>query len=474
MRYQSFHRVPAAITGIAHDPEARLMTADTASSTPTARARDLARAGRIAEAEAVIAGLVAEVADFTPARVEINRDGYSLNSVNGFIEAADGRSFFFKFHQEEDEAETVGEYYRAELLAGAGFPVDRPVVASGAVGRQILIYARRDQPRLADLARAVEAEAAGIGGPAPVAAARLIAAQADADRLVADRYLATLHDITADEAAAEPLHRLFHDRLIDHGAPERPGGRMARFYESRVFHLGGRAEAPDLTLSWHQLKDLRWTVGGITYDRGLGALFDEARARLLPSRFAGAGVVAHGDAHNANVWFETGADGMADRLVFFDPAFAGAHVPALLAEVKATFHNIFAHPFWLYDAAVAEGLYTVRARLDADGRGITIHHDHDPGPLRRAFLAAKGDLLWRPLLQALAARGQLDADWRRVVKLALFCCPTLVMNLRAGPDGGHHGPAASALGLAIAVAMGAEPAGGATDPLSTMLDAVTP
>ncbi|GGB43964.1 hypothetical protein GCM10011505_26590 [Tistrella bauzanensis] len=451
------------------------------AGTPTALARDLARAGRIAEAEAVIAGLVAEVAGFVPARVAINRDGYSLNSVNGFIDAEDGRAFFFKFHQEEDEAETVGEYYRAELLAEAGFPVDRPIVACGEVGRQILIYARRDQPRLADLARAVEAADAGLAGPAPVTAERLIAAQAATDRIVAARYLAGLHDITAEEAAAEPLHRLFHDRLVDRDAPDRAGGRMARFYDGRIFHLGGRAAAPDLTLSWYQMRDLRWTVGGVTYDRPLGALFDEARARLVPSRFAGAGVTAHGDAHNANVWFEAGAGegGVADRLSFFDPAFAGRHVPALLAEVKATFHNIFAHPFWLYDAALAETLYGVRAELDADGRGIIIAHDHRLSDLRQGFLDAKRDHLWRPLLRALADRGALDDDWRRVVKLALFCCPTLVMNLRAGPDaggagGGHHGPAASAIGLGIAIAMGAEPVAGQSDALSTMLDAVTP
>lgn len=458
------------------------------AGTPTALARDLARAGRIAEAEAVIAGLVAEVAGFVPARVAINRDGYSLNSVNGFIDADDGRAFFFKFHQEEDEAETVGEYYRAELLAEAGFPVDRPIVACGEVGRQILIYARRDQPRLADLARAVEAASAGLEGPAPVTAERLIAAQAATDRIVAARYLAGLHDITADEAAAEPLHRLFHDRLVDRDAPDRAGGRMARFYDGRIFHLGGSTAAPDLILPWHQLRDLRWTVGGVSYDRPLGALFDEARARLAPDRFAGAGVVAHGDAHNANVWFEAGVGvagvgaiggEAADRLSFFDPAFAGRHVPALLAEVKATFHNIFAHPFWLYDAALAEGLCSVRAERDADGRGITISHDHGLSDLRRGFLDAKRDHLWRPLLRALADRGALVEDWRRVVKLALFCCPTLVMNLRAGPDtgtegGGHHGPAASAIGLGIAIAMGAEPVAGQSDPLSTMLDAVTP
>ena len=76
------------------------------------------------------------------------------------------------------------------------------------------------------------------------------------------------------------------------------------------------------------------------------------------------------------------------------------------------------------------------------------------------------------MLTELRGRGQLPADWRRVVKLALFLCPTLVMNLRAGADGGSHNPISSAVGLATAVAMGAEP--DRPDTLSSLLDAVNP
>jgi len=88
---------------------------DTADN-PTAEARRLTREGQWPAAEAIIARLIAETFDLAVASVEINRDRYSLNSLNGFVSTTDNRAFFFKFHQEEGEGDTVGEYYRAEVL----------------------------------------------------------------------------------------------------------------------------------------------------------------------------------------------------------------------------------------------------------------------------------------------------------------------------------------------------------------------
>ncbi|MBV5325508.1 MAG: hypothetical protein J0626_09730, partial [Rhodospirillaceae bacterium] len=178
------------------------------------------------------------------------------------------------------------------------------------------------------------------------------------------------------------------------------------------------------------------------------------------------GVTAHGDAHNANVWFED--RGPEARLVMFDPAFAGRHVPALLAEVKTTFHNIFAHPLWLYDPAAAATRYHATARHV--GNTLEIETDWRPSPVRLALLNAKTELLWRPLLGELAARGLLPGNWRRIIQLALFLCPTLVMNLRAGS--GTHNPVSSAIGIATAVAMGSDPVNG-QGLLSPFLDRLT-
>ena len=330
-----------------------------------------------------------------------------------------------------------------------------PLHVSGEVGRQILLYRRRADPRLADLCRAVEL---GDGDPAP-----LIEAQRSLDRLIGERYLATLHATTAAQVEAESIHRLFHARLVDPGDGSTLGGRARRFYVDQVFRF------PGVALSWRDLADKRWRINGVTYRRTLGELFEESRTRLRPLQLAGHGaVVAHGDAHNANVWVEE-AEG-CKRLVFFDPAFAGSHVPALLAEVKATFHNIFAHPFWLYDAPIADRRFTAAVAVAGDTIDVTT--DWRLSPLRTAFLVSKAELVWRPLLAALADRGWLPADWRRILRCALFCCPTLVMDLRAGGSADHT-PVTSAIGLAVAMTMGSEP-DGAGDPLSRMLDVIAP
>ncbi len=420
---------------------------------PAGEARRLARAECWREAEAVIGRLIAAAFGLPVAVVAINRDRYSLNSLNGFVTTSDGRAFFFKFHQEEGEADTVGEYYRAEVLRDAGFPVDLPLHSSGEVGRQILLYRRRGDPRFADLCRAVDMGEA--------AATPLIEAQRTLDRIIGERYLATLHVTTVAQVEAESIHRLFHARLVDPGRDGELGGRARRFYADQEFRF------PGATLHWRDLADRRWRINGIAYRDTLRALFEESRERLQPARLAGHGAVtAHGDAHNANVWAEP-ADG-APRLVFFDPAFAGRHIPALLAEVKATFHNIFAHPLWLYDAPIADRRFT--ADVTVAGDAIDVRTDWQPSPLRMEFLQSKAARVWRPLLTALRARGWLPAEWRRIVRCALFCCPTLVMDLRAG-GGADHTPTTSAIGLAVAIMMGSEPEG-AADALSAALDSV--
>ena len=431
------------------------MPASDSAEQPTARARALAKAGDIEGAGRVIVDLVREPFGLPAARASINRDQYSLNSLNGIVALDDGREFFFKFHQEEGEGDTVAEYYRAETLREAGYPVDVPAFASREVGRQILLYRRRHDRRFADLCRAVE-----LGERADVAP--LIRAQQDLDRIIGERYLATLHEASARDVSAEPIHRLFHGRLVDPGAPERLGGRAARFYLDQPFEFSG------LSTHWREIGYRRWRINGVVYRGTLAELFEDSRRSLAPPSLTGAAVVAHGDAHNANVWCES-ADSAAPRLVFFDPAFAGSHVPALLAEVKATFHNIFAHPLWLYDGALAQQRYRASVRIAGDM--IEVEHDCLLSDLRMAFLESKVAQVWRPLLAALKRRGQLPANWRNILRCALFCCPTLVMNLRAGA--GDHNPVSSAIGLSTAIMVGGEPEAPG-DSLSRLLDGINP
>jgi len=419
----------------------------------TAEIRALALAGRASEAETALTALVGRLFSLDVAALKINFDQYSLNSLNGFFEAA-GAKFFFKFHQEEGEAQMSGEYYRADILLRAGLPVDMPLFRSALPGEQVLVYRRRYDRRFADVLREIDGGADALRGQA-------LAAEAALSEAIFDVYGRSLHEISAAESEAEPIHRLFYERLIEPGAKSFPGGRLERFYVGQKFAF------PGVEIGWDAFKDLKFVVNGIEYADSVGALFTAAHARLQPALMAGAGVVAHGDAHNANVWFEERAG--KHSLLFFDPAFAGENVPALLAEVKATFHNVLAHPYWLYDAALAEKTYSACVAV-ADGQ-IIIETDWAPGEMRLSLLELKGAKIWRPLLTLLRDKNLLPEDWRKVVKLALFLCPTLVMNLRAGA--GFHNDVSSAIGFAVAVMAGSEPVNG-RDFVSSFLDGIDP
>jgi len=396
------------------------------------------------------------------------------------VSVAGGDEYFFKFHHEEGEELTLKEYYRGELLKAAGFPVDLPRYVSRAVGRQILLYERRASERLADVCERLEATpppshaaaspaAPGLPArPVPTAdtdAETILRAQSNLDVLTRGIYLRTLHAAAAEECAREPIHQLFHHRLIDPPRPDEIGGRARRFFWNRRFALGA------VQVPAEDLRSLHWVVNGVAYRDSIDALLERSRTLLEPARLARFGAVtAHGDAHNANVWWEPGLHGTGE-LILFDPAFAGRHVPALLAEVKATFHNIFAHPLWLYHPARATERYLATVRLRA-GR-LEVETDWRLSPLREGMLAGKARDLWRPLLQGLHERGCLADDWRATLRSALFCCPALVMDLCAGGAGAHT-PTSSAIGLAVAVMMGSEPDLGTSDALTVFLDSIDP
>lgn len=424
---------------------------------PASRTAELRRLAKVDEpgAQALLASLLQDLFGLTAVNVRFNHDQYSLNSLNGFFEAG-GEAFFFKFHQEEGEEAMSGEYYRADILAKAGLPVDQPVHMSVLPGEQILIYRRRSDPRFSDVLRALDLAPDDAGHTAAWQAERGLS-----HRLLSV-YRDTLHPVTPQEVAAEPIHRLFYERLTDPATGAMPGGRYDAFYVGRSFRF------PGAILDWDDFATRRFVINGRLYRQTIGELFDGAAVRLRPSALADAGgVTAHGDAHNANVWYTAGEGGAG--LSFFDPAFAGRNVPGLIAEVKATFHNVFAHPLWLYDPAEADKRFSASVRLE---RGLLlIDTDWALTAVREGLLEIKAQDLWRPLLSDLKARGLLPGDWRTVIRLALFCCPTLVMNLRAGAS--THTEVSSAIGFAVAMMVGSEPVEG-RDMVSDFLDAIDP
>ncbi len=403
-----------------------------------AQAHALSKSGDWDGAKEKLMTLISEITESAVTQLKINRDQYSLNSLNGFVSASDGTEYFFKYHHEEGEEHSIEEYYRAELLKQYGFPVDVPVFACKEPGRQILLYSRRNDHRLADVCRELESTKNWEAMPP------IVSAQVEFDKLTLTKTLESYKTATEAQVDAEAVHQLFYRRLIDDKNPQGFGGRVAKFYVDKTFHIG------DVTLDWETFSQAKWKINGVVYPRSIDELFALSATTLNPLHLAHHGVVtAHGDAHNANVWYE---DGEHPRLSLFDPAFAGENIPALLAEVKATFHNIFAHPYWLYEPQRVEDYYDVSAQYDQDSNTIAVTHNWQLTELRKLFLESKITHYWKPLIAFLREKDSLPEDWKDIIRMGLFCCPTLVMDLRAGGLGSHT-THSSALGFAIAVSL---------------------
>jgi hypothetical protein len=427
------------------------------ASSRTAEIRAVAR-NDTQRAEMILEKFISELFNIPTAELKINQDQYSLNSLNGFFTSGETK-YFFKFHQEEGEAEMRGEYYRADILARAGLPVDQPVHISTLPGEQLLVYKRRTDPRFSDVLFELDQR------PDKAAIARAVTAEAALNDHILACAQTSLKPITAEESSAEPIHRLFRERLIDQGTNAFPGGRYKRFY------VGKRFDFPNgVSIPWDDLKTARPVINGLEYSKSFGELFDLAYARYAPESLADAGgIVAHGDAHNANVWYERGET--ADHLTFFDPAFAGDKVPALVAEAKSTFHNIFAHPFWLYNPEMAAERFNATTRLES-GR-LLIETDWRPSEIRQRLLATKAKHFWKPWLATLKTAALLPQDWETVIRIGLFLSPTLVMNLNAGEGAERHNPTSSAIGLSVALSAGAHPLTG-TDMFTEFFDEIRP
>ncbi len=384
-------------------------------------------------AEALLLNFVREIYAHDVRTVELRPLAVSLNSFNGFLTRADGTRLFFKTHTESDTV--IGEYYQAALLAEAGYPVIRPVFSSTETGKQLLIYDEIESPSVFDVAWAIETGASNQ-------LAVLTAAQNAADDHLLELYRTTLAKQTPLQAGQSPVHQLFYYRLN--------GGRLARFY-GPLPGQPGEDVAIALPVGERLMKDVRrvrWEINGQVYTESLNDVITRA-VRMLQPEQAGPTVTGHGDAHNGNVFLQQ--DGNYASLLYFDPAFAGKHHP-LLDLAKPLFHNVFA--MWMYFPREKQQQTSVTLRTEGDVWRVT--YDYSLAPVRHMFLESKVERVLIPVLRALKERGLLRTDWRRYLKLALFCCPFLTMNLA---DSGRFPVEISLLGLAMAVEMGAESRG---------------
>ena len=332
-------------------------------------------------------------------------------------------------------------------MSEAGLAVDLPVKASTKPGRQFLLYRFREDAKLADICLEIE-----LGEETRFSVNDIVEAQRELDLAAARVALATLSPPTP-ASREEPIHQLFHHRLVDPDRPERLGGRYRQFYAGQRIGIGDRE------LEWDGFENLRWVVNGIAYRHSLRELFLESLDILAPASLAKQpAIVSHGNSHNANIWVSRPPNDARLQLTFFDPAFAGRNIPALLGEIKATFHNIFAHPFWLYTPQLAER--TLELSFHLDGDRIIVEHNWALGNLRRQFLDSKLKNYWEPLLAALTRKSAIPENWERIMRAALFCCPTLVMKLLPNAE---RSVSVSLLGFAIAVACGSAPVNGRDD-----------
>ena len=116
----------------------------------------------------------------------------------------------------------------------------------------------------------------------------------------------------------------------------------------------------------------------------------------------------------------------------------------------------------LYEPDLAESAYAVSARLE--GNRLIVEHDWQVSPLRKAFLESKVTRVWQLLLREMQHQGFLRTPEEKeralqTIGVALFCCPTLVLPLRAGAVSGlgaTQNATSAILGWALAVSA-AEP-----------------
>lgn len=375
-------------------------------------------------AEELLLSFIRANTPFAASKITLTPHAVSLNSFNGILEVNDGSRYFFKSHTETDTI--ISEFYNAELLANAGYPVIQPIYRSTEAGKQILIYDLISAPSVFDYAWEIE-----MGQAEADAVKTLTQAQHQSDDDLLMLYQKTLEAETAASAEA-PIHQLFYHRLV--------GGRLDRFYgpDQQIKLPGG-------VKNMRELRRKKWVINGRDYGVSLDDLIDRAINLLKPTSGQPT-VIGHGDAHNGNVFIVR--DSVPPNLLYFDPAFAGRHHP-LLDLVKPIFHNVFA--MWMYYPR--EKARTLEVRHELDQNTIRVDYQYDLHEIRHMFLASKIERVLTPTLGWLKESGLLRTDWREFLKLALFCCPFLTMDLT---DDERFPPEISLLGLTMSIEMGAE------------------
>lgn len=393
-------------------------------------------------AEKMMLKFLKENEDEAIQHVQLTPKPESLNSINGFITYNDGERLFFKTHVEENEQ--VSEYYNASVLQQAGYPVISAKQIRHRPGKQIALYEIVTLSTLFDLLKKEEDDCLQ-NSRVSEKSLRLLEAQRNLEKCVANIYANTLEEISPENQARAPIHQLFFHRLAD-------DGRLGLFYKGKSIDLDSGS------ISFEDLANKEWKINGVVYTDTISQIIERCRYLLNPEstnkqsgvalhKFA---IVGHGDAHNGNIF----VDEEASIFHMFDPAFAGKH-SILLDLVKPLFHNIFAR--WMYYPEQVKHEFNISSKVS--GNLIEIEHTYFPSALRLSHLSAKKEQLIKPTISMLKERDALCPDWLEIVRSALFCCPFLTVNLFApyvadGTLSERYTLPIKLLGLSMAVSLG--------------------
>lgn len=363
-------------------------------------------------------------------KIKINSNAVSLNSLNGFLKTQNGLEFFFKFHTEEGETLTMDEYYNSQVLLEAGFPCLKPIAKKTDPGSQFVIYPKIEEQTLFTLWGKAEKSQNKI------ALNKLLTLEKKFCQKISRLQLQSLTPKTSLEIKKQPIQQLFYNRLVN----LKTIPRLDLFYKDKV------SKFPDgEKITSQQLFDLKFEINGQKYDKTLNEMIKEAKKLLDPENSSSFCVTAHGDDHNGNKFL------INNKVVYFDPAFAGNAIPALLANIKTTFHDSLAHPYWLYDPKYAAQIYQCSYQLK--GGKIIINHNYSPSLNRLKLLEIKARYLWQPLIQKLKTEKSLPLNFENYLRKAFFCCPFLVKNLI---DYKTISPAISLISLCNCLELGAK------------------
>ena len=219
------------------------------------------------------------------------------------------------------------------------------------------------------------------------------------------------------ETAQQPIHRLFHSRLVQNA-------RFQEFYGDFI-KIGGQI------LSTVRFFEIPWMVNGVVYP-SLGELFHTAVDVVRPGSqqcMSCPIVFGLGDGHGANTMISShvSANG-GHKILYVDYESAGYH-PIMLDLAKRFYNDVF------FDTLYMDVLPDIpETRYEFDGGFINVQFTPYVDEITQAIFDVKRTYLLQPLFDlVLSLGGDLEKNVP-LLSAALLLCATLTRNFSKNPD----------------------------------------